>query len=94
MSSCFTAISFWAILKWEAEADCKHNLRWLILIAFLIGISIGVHLLNLLAIPAITYVFYFKKYPNVEKNKKRNFILVGLISMLLVAIILFFIVPT
>ena len=93
MSSCFTAISFWAILKWEAEADCKHNLRWLILIAFLIGISIGVHLLNLLAIPAITYVFYFKKYPNVEKNKKRNFILVGLISMLLVAIILFFIVP-
>ena len=93
MSSCFTAISFWAILKWEAEADDKHNLRWLILIAFLIGISIGVHLLNLLAIPAITYVFYFKKYPNVEKNKKRNFILVGIISMLLVAIILYFIVP-
>ena len=93
MSSCFTAISFWAILKWEAEADCKHNLRWLILIAFLIGISIGVHLLNLLAIPAITYVFYFKKYPNVEKNKKRNFILVGVISMLLVAVILYFIVP-
>lgn len=93
MSSCFTAISFWAILKWEAEADDKHNLRWLILIAFLIGISIGVHLLNLLAIPAITYVFYFKKYPNQEKNKKRNFILVGIISMLLVAIILYFIVP-
>lgn len=93
MSSCFTAISFWAILKWEAEAECKHNLRWLILIAFLIGISIGVHLLNLLAIPAITYVFYFKKYPNVEKNKKRNFILVGLISMILVAVILYFIVP-
>ncbi len=93
MSSCFTAISFWAILKWETEADDKHNLRWLILIAFLIGISIGVHLLNLLAIPAITYVFYFKKYPNVEKNKKRNFILVGIISMLLVAIILYFIVP-
>ena len=93
MSSCFTAISFWAILKWEAEANDKHNLRWLILIAFLIGISIGVHLLNLLAIPAITYVFYFKKYPNVEKNKKRNFILVGVISMLLVAVILYFIVP-
>ncbi len=93
MSSCFTAISFWAILKWEAEAECKHNLRWLVLIAFLIGISIGVHLLNLLAIPAITYVFYFKKYPVVEKNKKRNFILVGLISMILVAVILYFIVP-
>lgn len=93
MSSCFTAISFWAILKWESQADDRHNLRWLILIAFLVGISIGVHLLNLLAIPAITYVFYFKKYPKVEKNKKRNFILVGLISMLLVAIILFFIVP-
>jgi tetratricopeptide (TPR) repeat protein len=93
MSSCFTAISFWAILKWEEQADDKHNLRWLILIAFLVGISIGVHLLNLLAIPAITYVFYFKKYPNQEKNKKRNFILVGIISMLLVAIILYFIVP-
>ncbi len=93
MSSCFTAISFWAILKWEAEADDSHNLRWLILIAFLVGISIGVHLLNLLAIPAITYVFYFKKYPNQEKNKKRNFILVGVISMLLVAVILYFIVP-
>lgn len=93
MSSCFTAIVFWAILKWESQADESHNLRWLILIAFLIGISIGVHLLNLLAIPAITYVYYFKKFPDVQKGKKKKFILVGVISMLLVAFILYFVVP-
>ena len=93
MSSCFTAIVFWAILKWESQAEDKHNLRWLILIAFLIGISIGVHLLNLLAIPAITYVYYFKKFPNVQKGKKKKFVLVGVISMLLVAFILYFVVP-
>ncbi len=93
MSSCFTAIVFWAILKWESQADESHNLRWLILIAFLIGISIGVHLLNLLAIPAITYVYYFKKFPDVQKGKKKKFVLVGVISMLLVAFILYFVVP-
>lgn len=93
MSSCFTAIVFWAILKWESQADDSHNLRWLILIAFLIGISIGVHLLNLLAIPAITYVYYFKKFPNVQKGKKKKFVLVGIISMILVAFILYFVVP-
>jgi hypothetical protein len=93
MSSCFTAIVFWAILKWESQADDSHNLRWLILIAFLIGISIGVHLLNLLAIPAITYVYYFKKFPDVQKGKKKKFVLVGIISMILVAFILYFVVP-
>ena len=93
MSSCFTAIVFWAILKWESQADDTHNLRWLLLIAFLIGISIGVHLLNLLAIPAVTYVYYFKKFPHVEKNKKKKFLLVGVISMVLVAFILYFVVP-
>ncbi len=93
MSSFFTAVSFWAILKWESQADDKHNLRWLLLIAFLVGIAIGVHLLNLLTIPAITYVYYFKKFPNVQKGKKKKFVLVGLISMVLVAFILYFVVP-
>ena len=63
MSSLFTAVVFWAILKWESEADEPSNLRWIILIAYLMGLSIGVHLLNLLAIPAICFVYYFKKYP-------------------------------
>jgi hypothetical protein len=61
-SSLFTALVFWAILKWEDSADEDFSNRWLILIAFLMGISIGVHLLNLLAIPAIVLVYYFKKY--------------------------------
>jgi len=62
MSSLFTAVVFWAILKWEDEADKPYAARWLILIAYLMGLSIGVHLLNLLAIPAIVFVYYFKKY--------------------------------
>lgn len=61
-SSLFTAVVFWAILKWENEADEKYANRWLIFIAYLMGLSIGVHLLNLLAIPAIVLVYYFKKY--------------------------------
>jgi thioredoxin-like negative regulator of GroEL len=90
MSSFFTALVFWAILKWESQADDVHNLRWIILITFLIGISIGVHLLNLLAIPAMAYVFYFKKYPN---TTKKGVIWAGIISLVMVAIILYFIVP-
>ncbi|HLO58211.1 MAG TPA: DUF2723 domain-containing protein [Bacteroidales bacterium] len=62
-SSLFTAIVFWAILKWENVADEKHANRWLIFIAYMMGLSIGVHLLNLLAIPAIVLVYYFRKYP-------------------------------
>jgi hypothetical protein len=62
LSSFFTAIVFWAILKWESEADQAHSTRWLILIAYLMGLSIGVHLLNLLCIPAIAFVYYFKRY--------------------------------
>lgn len=62
LSSLFTSIVFWAILKWENVADKSHANRWIILIAYLIGLSIGVHLLNLLAIPAIILIYYFKKY--------------------------------
>lgn len=61
-SSFFTAIVFWAILKWENVADEKYANRWIILIAYLMGLSIGVHLLNLLAIPAIVMVYYFKRF--------------------------------
>jgi hypothetical protein len=61
-SSLFTAVVFWAVLKWENESESKYANRWLILIAYLMGLSIGVHLLNLLAIPAIVMVYYFRKY--------------------------------
>jgi len=67
-SSFFTAIVFWAIFKWENVADQPHNLRWLILIAYLMGLSIGVHLLNLLTIPALAFVYYFRKYPITKKG--------------------------
>ncbi|MDR1813453.1 MAG: DUF2723 domain-containing protein [Tannerella sp.] len=63
-SSLFTAVVFWLILKWEEYADKPHADRWIILIAFLMGLSIGVHLLNLLCIPAIVLVYYYKKFPN------------------------------
>jgi hypothetical protein len=66
-SSLFTAVVFWAILKWENVADQPGANRWIILIAYLMGLSIGVHLLNLLTIPAIIFVFYFRKYkPSVK----------------------------
>ncbi|MCX6223296.1 MAG: DUF2723 domain-containing protein [Bacteroidia bacterium] len=68
MSSLFTAAVFWAILKWESVADEPRSDRWLILIAYLMGISIGVHILNLLAIPAIVLVYYFKKFPATRKG--------------------------
>ncbi|MBX2981335.1 MAG: DUF2723 domain-containing protein [Flavobacteriales bacterium] len=79
MSSFFTAIVFWAILKWESEADKPHNTRWLILIAYLMGLSIGVHLLNLLCIPAIAFVYYFKKYKVTRKGVIYTFLISALI---------------
>ena len=68
MSSFFTAIVFWAIMKWESVADQAHSNRWIILIAYLMGLSVGVHLLNLLCIPAITFVFYYKKFQPTRKG--------------------------
>ena len=67
LSSMFTALVFWAILKWENVADEPHANRWLILIAYLTGLAIGVHLLNLLIIPAIVFIYYFRKYPQITK---------------------------
>lgn len=63
-SSLFTALVFWLILKWEEVADQPHADRWIVLIAYLMGLSIGVHLLNLLCIPAIVLVYYYKKFSN------------------------------
>jgi len=90
MSSFFTSLVFWAILKWEEQADDPHSLRWLLLISLLVGIAIGVHLLNLLTLPAIVYVVYFKKWP---QTTVKGFIYSGLISLVLLAIILWGIIP-
>lgn len=65
MSSLLTAVVFWAILKWENEADERYANRWIVLISFLMGLSIGVHLLNLLAIPAIVFICYYKRHQKV-----------------------------
>ena len=89
-SSLFTALVFWLILKWEDHADEPHSDRWLVLIAYLTGLSIGVHLLNLLCLPAIVLVFYYRKYPNA--NLKGSLIAL-FISFALVAAVLYGIVP-
>lgn len=89
LSSLFTAIVFWAILKWENVADEKFSNRWLILIAYLMGLSIGVHLLNLLAIPAIVFVYYFKKY----KPSRKGVILASLLSIGILGSIMYIIIP-
>jgi tetratricopeptide (TPR) repeat protein len=84
-SSLFTAIVFWAVLKWEDRADQKHADRWLVLIAYLMGLSIGIHLLNLLVIPAIVFVYYFRKY----KVDVKGIIYASLISIVLLALVLY-----
>lgn len=89
-SSFCTALVFWLILKWENRADLPHSDRYLILIAYVIGVSIAVHLLNLLCIPAIVLVFYYRKFSNV--NAKGS-ILALLVSFVIVALILYGLVP-
>ena len=90
MSSFFTAVTFWAILKWEQVADDPKSNRWIILIAFLIGLSIGVHLLNLLCVPAFVYVVYFKKW---KKTSFWGFVVAGLVSVALLWFLNMFLVP-
>ncbi|HKM94422.1 MAG TPA: DUF2723 domain-containing protein [Prolixibacteraceae bacterium] len=89
LSSLFTALVFWAILKWENIADQPHSNRWLILICYLAGLSIGVHLLNLLAIPAIAFVYYYKKH---EVNNKGIFIAL-MVSAVILGAILYGLIP-
>ena len=90
MSSFFTAVTFWAILKWEQVADDPKSTRWIIFIAFLIGMSIGVHLLNLLCVPAFVYVVYFKKW---KKTSFWGFVAAGLVSVALLWFLNMFLVP-
>lgn len=83
MSSFFTAIVFWAILKWDAAADSPYADRWLLFIAYMMGLSIGVHLLNLVTIPAMAYVYYFRRYQTSWKGLAYTF----LISLVVLGII-------
>ena len=80
LSSLFTAVVFWAILKWENVADQPGSNRWLVLIAYLMGLSVGAHILNLLAIPALVFIYYFKKFPG---RKKADLWKPGVVSILL-----------
>ena len=89
-SSAFTAVVFWLILKWEDHADDPHSDRWLVLIAYMTGLSIGVHLLNLLCIPAIVLVYYYKKVPHA--NLKGS-LLALFLSFLVVVAVLYGVVP-
>ena len=89
-SSAFTAVVFWLILKWEDHADEPHSDRWLVLIAYMTGLSIGVHLLNLLCIPDIVLVYYYKKVPHA--NLKGS-LLALILSFAVVVAVLYGVVP-
>ena len=89
-SSAFTAVVFWLILKWEDQTDEPHSDRWLVLIMYMTGLSIGVHLLNLLCLPAIGLVYYYRKFPNA--NLKGSLIALG-ISVVILAAVLYGVVP-
>ncbi|MBX7201714.1 MAG: DUF2723 domain-containing protein [Bacteroidia bacterium] len=88
-SSLFTAVVFWLMLKWEAIADEPHADRYLVLIAYLMGLSIGVHLLNLLTIPALAYVFYFRRF----KKTGAGILITAILGMLLLGFVQFALIP-
>ena len=89
-SSAFTAVVFWLILKWEDVADEPHSDRWLVLIMYMTGLSIGVHLLNLLCVPAIVLVWYYRRFP--DANLKGSLIALG-VSVVILAAVLYGVVP-
>ncbi|WP_033148188.1 DUF2723 domain-containing protein [Prevotella sp. P6B1] len=89
-SSAFTAVVFWLILKWEDHADEPHSDRWLILIMYMTGLSIGVHLLNLLCVPAIVLVYYYRRFP--DANLKGSLIALA-VSIVILAAVLYGVVP-
>ena len=92
MSSLFTAAVFWAMTMWYDRADQPHSSRWIVLIAFLMGLSIGVHLLNLLAIPAIVFMFYFRR--NEDKDFTFwQYVKIFIVGVVILALILFIIIP-
>ena len=91
MSSFFTAVAFWAVLKWEQAVDTDPNAnKWLLLIAYLVGLSVGVHILVFLTIPAIGMIYYFKKYPNPTRN---GFIIANGVSIAVLGLVFAFIIP-
>lgn len=87
-SSLFTAVVFWAMLRWYDEADEPHSNRWIILIAYLMGLSIGVHLLNLLTLPVLVLVYYYRKYPlspaGVVKAVLLSFVILGFLNFIFI----------
>ena len=92
MSSLVTALVFWAMTKWYDQADQPHANRWIVLISFLMGLSIGIHLLNLLAIPALVFMFYYKQREEGHYTTK-EYIMIFLVSVVILAVILFGIIP-
>jgi hypothetical protein len=88
-SSLMTALVFWAILKWEEQAASQYANRWLVLIAYILGLSTGVHLLNLLVVPAIVFVYYFKKY----EVTRKGIIYTSVISIVLLAVLVWGVIP-
>ena len=92
MSSLATAVVLWAILKWEEQADEPYADRWLVLIAFLMGLSIGIHLLNLLVIPAMVFIYYYRKHENEHISFWKGLEILC-ISGALVALVLYIIIP-
>ena len=89
-SSMFTALVFWLILKWEDNAHKPHSDKWIVLIAYMMGLSIGVHLLNLLCIPAIVLIYYYKKNDNINW---KGTALSLLFSFGLIAVLMYGIIP-
>ena len=92
MSSLFTALVFWAMIKWYEQADTPYANRWIVLISFLMGLSIGIHLLNLLAIPALVFIFYYKKRESGHYSLL-EYLMIFLVSVVILAIVLFGIIP-
>ena len=92
MSSLVTALVFWAMTKWYDQADTPYANRWIVLISFLMGLSIGIHLLNLLAIPALVFMFYYKQRENGHYSMW-EYVKIFLVSVVILAIILFGIIP-
>ena len=92
MSSLFTAMVFWAMIKWYEQAETPYANRWIVLISFLMGLSVGIHLLNLLAIPALVFMFYYKQRENGHYSMW-EYVKIFLVSVVILAIILFGIIP-
>ena len=92
MSSLVTALVFWAMTKWYEQADTPYANRWIVLISFLMGLSIGIHLLNLLAIPALVFLYYYRKREDAGYTF-REYVKIFAIGCIILAIILFIVIP-